>query len=69
MSFHMLYRFSETQSKGGASYGNMYCIGHSLGSHVCGHTGKRTDSKIGRITGKASTVSKYHIIHDMNYKP
>lgn len=27
----------------------LYCSGHSLGSHVCGHAGQRT--KFGRITG------------------
>ena len=26
-----------------------YCVGHSLGAHVCGHAGKR--SKLDRITG------------------
>lgn len=27
----------------------LYCVGHSLGSHVCGHAGMKT--KFGRITG------------------
>jgi len=27
----------------------LYCVGHSLGSHVCGHAGMTT--KFGRITG------------------
>ena len=37
---------------GGASYDNIWCIGHSLGSHVCGHAGRSTPDKIGRITGE-----------------
>lgn len=27
----------------------LYCVGHSLGSHVCGHAGMTT--KFGRMTG------------------
>ena len=27
----------------------LYCVGHSLGAHVCGHAGMKT--KFGRITG------------------
>ena len=34
---------------GGAKASNVWCVGHSLGSHVCGHAG--TSFKIGRITG------------------
>lgn len=30
---------------------DMWCVGHSLGSHVCGHAGMRTPEKIARITG------------------
>jgi len=33
----------------GQSTSNMWCIGHSLGGHVCGQAGKRR--KLGRITG------------------
>jgi pancreatic lipase-related protein 1 len=29
----------------------LYCVGHSLGAHVCGHAGMKT--KFGRISGKA----------------
>ena len=31
----------------------MYCSGHSLGSHVCGHAGQRANywGSFGRITG------------------
>jgi pancreatic lipase-related protein 1 len=35
-------------SNGGAS-SRMWCVGHSLGSHVCGHTGMKTS--LGRVTG------------------
>jgi len=33
----------------------LYCVGHSLGSHVCGHAGMKT--KFGRITGTAMSRS------------
>lgn len=29
-----------------------YCVGHSLGAHICGFAGKALDGKMGRITGK-----------------
>ena len=35
----------------GVRYQNLWCVGHSLGSHVCGHAGMRTQQKIGRVTG------------------
>ena len=38
------------QESTGADPGNMYCIGHSLGAHSCGHVGKSIT--LGRITGK-----------------
>ena len=28
-----------------------YCVGHSLGAHVCGFAGKALGGKMGRITG------------------
>ncbi|KAI0239011.1 Lipase member I [Lamellibrachia satsuma] len=34
---------------GGADRANIWCVGHSLGAHVCGHAGKRVP--FGRITG------------------
>lgn len=39
-------------SSGGGSGTRMWCVGHSLGSHVCGHTGRSTTTgPIDRITG------------------
>jgi predicted alpha/beta hydrolase len=34
----------------GASFGNMYVIGHSLGAHIAGYAGEKINS-LGRITG------------------
>ena len=34
---------------GGSQRSRLYCVGHSLGSHVCGHAG--ATEKFGRITG------------------
>jgi len=34
-----------------ARHQNFWCVGFSLGAHVCGHMGMRTKSKIGRVTG------------------
>jgi hypothetical protein len=36
-------------ANGNSARSRLYCAGHSLGSHVCGHAGMRT--KFGRITG------------------
>ena len=38
--------------EGGASYDNIWCVGHSLGSHVCGTAGRNSPEKISRITGE-----------------
>jgi len=37
----------------GSAPSRMWCVGHSLGSHVCGHTGMKmpTNQRLGRITG------------------
>ena len=35
----------------------IYCIGHSLGAHVCGHAGLK--ARIDRITGCVSCVEFY----------
>jgi len=37
----------------GSAATRMWCVGHSLGSHVCGHTGMKmpNNQKLGRITG------------------
>ena len=34
----------------GASFKDMYIVGHSLGAHIAGYAGERIDS-LGRITG------------------
>ena len=39
-------------TNGGATWNDMYCIGHSLGAHVCGFLGKKSGGRIQRITGK-----------------
>ncbi len=40
----------------GGDPNDMWCAGHSLGSHVCGYTGKRTQThggrQIARVTGR-----------------
>lgn len=41
--------FANLVGQSGSSASRMWCVGHSLGSHVCGHTGMRTS--IGRVTG------------------
>ena len=41
--------------EGGASYDKIWCVGHSLGSHVCGNAGRNTPQKISRITGELAT--------------
>ena len=38
------------KNNGGSASSRIYCTGHSLGSHLCGHAGRWTS--IGRITGK-----------------
>lgn len=32
----------------------LYCVGHSLGAHVCGHAGMKT--KFGRVSGKVYSL-------------
>lgn len=36
----------------GASLGDIYIIGVSLGAHIAGFVGKMYDGQLGRITGK-----------------
>ena len=55
-------------SNGGAATSRVWCVGHSLGSHVCGHLGMTTF--IGRITGKRRrTVGKSEVqpIQSINF--
>ena len=35
---------------GGSQRSRLYCVGHSLGAHVCGHAG--STEKFGRISGE-----------------
>lgn len=35
--------------RGGTAREKLWCVGHSLGSHICGHAGQTF--KLGRITG------------------
>ena len=44
-------------TNGGAQWSDMYCIGHSLGAHVCGFAGKKSNSQIQRITGVANSLA------------
>ena len=45
--------FEHLLTKAGASSSRMWCTEHSLGSHVCGHTGAYMlgNHKLGKITG------------------
>ncbi|XP_040847712.1 pancreatic triacylglycerol lipase-like isoform X2 [Ochotona curzoniae] len=45
------YLISTLQSALGYSPANIHIIGHSLGSHIAGEAGKRTNGAVGRITG------------------
>jgi hypothetical protein len=48
-------------AKAGSDRSRLYCIGHSLGAHACGHAGMRT--KFGRITGMSKRFQKYKFIY------
>jgi hypothetical protein len=43
------------QTSTGASFGNMYVIGHSLGAHIAGYAGEKINS-LGRITGNYEQI-------------
>ncbi len=43
---------ANTMMQNGGKAADMWCVGHSLGSHLCGHAGRRTDQPLGRITGE-----------------
>jgi len=45
--------FQNLLRQSGSAASRMWCTGHSLGSHVCGHAGMKmpTGSKLGRVTG------------------
>ncbi|CAG2117119.1 unnamed protein product, partial [Medioppia subpectinata] len=42
---------TELQSKSGLDLNKVHIVGHSLGAHIAGFTGKAFNGKIGRITG------------------
>ena len=48
-----------------ATYGRMYCMGHSLGGHTCGHAGRAASGNVGRITGKQifNTLQTLNFFH------
>ena len=43
------------KNNGGYAASRIYCVGHSLGAHLCGHAGRWTS--VGRITGKSNAIS------------
>jgi len=45
--------FQNLLRQSGTAASRMWCTGHSLGSHVCGHTGMKMPSnqRLGRVTG------------------
>jgi hypothetical protein len=45
--------------EGGTEWSKLWCIGHSLGSHVCGHAGHKAVGKVGRITGMCKCFIYY----------
>ena len=45
------------KNNGGSAASRIQCVGHSLGSHACGHAGRW--SAIGRISGKKVTIFFY----------
>ncbi|XP_064606981.1 pancreatic triacylglycerol lipase-like [Liolophura sinensis] len=46
-----LYLLIKKLVKAGTTLHNVHCIGHSLGAHMCGHTGTLLEGKLRRITG------------------
>jgi hypothetical protein len=50
---HTARVFGRLLDVSGSSNGRMWCTGHSLGSHMCGHTGMRMPAtrRLGRVTG------------------
>ncbi|XP_059473841.1 pancreatic triacylglycerol lipase-like [Neocloeon triangulifer] len=45
----------------GHNVGNTHCIGHSLGAHVCGFSGKYATGTLGRVTGMDPALPLFDI--------
>jgi len=50
---HTALVFQNLLRVSGSAASRMWCVGHSLGSHVCGHTGMKMpgNNRLGRVTG------------------
>jgi len=50
---HTARVFSRLLDVAGSAAARMWCVGHSLGAHMCGHTGMRmaANRRLGRVTG------------------
>ena len=56
--------------EGGASYDRIWCVGHSLGSHVCGNAGCNTSpQKISHITSELATSISLKCCFVLNAAP
>ena len=49
MGMEISHIMANLVQNGGASLDKMWCVGHSLGAHICGRAGK--EQKYGHITG------------------
>lgn len=45
---------------------DVHCIGHSLGSHVCGFCGKV--NQLNRISGKYNIIKDIEIVQECNFQ-
>ena len=51
----LIAKFAEKLKHANAKYSDMHLIGHSLGAHIAGYTGKRVKT-LARITGRCYIV-------------
>ena len=49
------------------SWGDMTCLGHSLGAHTCGYMGKATDGQMARVSGNDTLNTQSSDIHVYTY--